>query len=254
VAHPASGMELLRSDVRRRLLEILADPPTQDGTDRSPRERGLSAAELAAILGLHVTTVRFHVDQLVAAGILVARNDRPTRAGRPRKLFSLPTMSLQPPEDPAAQEAYRRLGDLLSSAIAGREDSIVPEEAGYRWAVDRFGATVPESERHPAESPGAWLAKIGRLVDVLADWGYAPDVRTRNRGRATEVVLGHCPFLALADAHPEVTCGVHRGLLRGVLESLGEDATVRLEPFVTPDTCVAYLSPRAPFRDPGGIP
>lgn len=68
------------------------------------------------------------------------------------------------------------------------------------------------------------------------------------------MVLRHCPFLALAEAHPEVACGVHRGLLRGVLESLGEDAAVRLEPFVTPQTCVAHLNPRTSFRDPGGTP
>src|SRR5690606_33382922 len=254
VARPSSGMELLRSDVRRRLLETLAEPPHRAGSPRATRERGLSAAELAEILGLHVTTVRFHVDQLERAGILVARNDRPTRAGQPRKLYALPTMSLQPPDDPAAREAYRRLSELLASAIAGREDSILPEEAGYRWAVARVGPTVGDDERQPADSPGSWLAKVGRLVDVLTEWGYCPDVRTRDRGRATEVVLRHCPFLALAEAHPEVACGVHRGLLRGVLESLGEDAAVRLEPFVTPQTCVAHLNPRTSFRDPGGTP
>lgn len=156
MARPSSGMELLRSDVRRRLLEILAEPPHRAGSPRATRERGLSAAELAEILGLHVTTVRFHVDQLVRAGILVARNDRPTRAGRPRKLYALPTMSLQPPDDPAAREAYRRLSELLASAIAGREDSILPEEAGYRWAVAGSGprSATTSGSRPTAPGPG----------------------------------------------------------------------------------------------------
>lgn len=246
------GMELLRSDVRRRLLEILSALPPQDSAGGPTRERGMTAAELAERLDLHVTTVRFHVDQLVRAGLLVTRNDRPTRAGRPRKLYALPTMSLHPPEDPAAHEAYRRLTELLAPTIAGEEAAVLPEEAGYRWAVDRLEPHTDEEERRPARSPGAWLAKVGRVVDVLTEWGYTPDVRTRDRGRSTEIVLRDCPFLALADVHPEVACGVHRGLLRGSLDTLGEDAEVSLQPFVTPQACLAQLTPRTPFPAPGG--
>ena len=68
-------------------------------------------------------------------------------------------------------------------------------------------------------------------------------------GRAAEVTLAHCPFLELARANPAVVCGIHRGLISGSLEQLGETATrVSLEPFVDPTTCVAHVSTTTPFR------
>lgn len=249
-----SGVELLRSDVRRRLLDHLAELPVEGPPGSPTRDRGLTAAELADLIDLHVTTVRFHVDQLVRAGLLVAHNDRPTRAGRPRKLYALPSIALEPPEDPEAHRAYVRLTRLLGPTLEAADEGAPPrpEEAGYRWAVDHVAPGTTEDEREPARTQGAWLAKVGRVVDVLGEWGYFPEVRTRDRGRTAELLLPRCPFVALANIHPEVACGVHRGLLRGTLDALGEDAAVSLQPFVGPDTCLAHLSTRTPFTEPGG--
>jgi hypothetical protein len=61
--------------------------------------------------------------------------------------------------------------------------------------------------------------------------------------------------MTLARARPDVVCGVHRGLLRGTLDALGEpDAEVGLHPFVEPRVCHARISTRAPFtrREPDG--
>jgi predicted ArsR family transcriptional regulator len=54
--------------------------------------------------------------------------------------------------------------------------------------------------------------------------------------------LRHCPFGTLARDHGEVVCGVHLGLMRGVLRELDApfDA-LRLEPFVGPSLCLAHL-------------
>ena len=69
------GMALLTSPVRRQILDVLAQLPVQ-ATPKEPKTRrdGLTAAELGARIGLHVTTIRFHVDQLLEAG-LVCAND-----------------------------------------------------------------------------------------------------------------------------------------------------------------------------------
>jgi hypothetical protein len=46
-------------------------------------------------------------------------------------------------------------------------------------------------------------------------------------------------------------CGVHRGLLRGTLESLGEHETeVSLRPLVEPRVCLATVRTRAAFEQP----
>ena len=59
-----------------------------------------------------------------------------------------------------------------------------------------------------------------------------------------QVRLHACPFRTVARAHPEVVCNVHLGLLRGTLSRLGAPpTTVGLQPFVTPELCVASLTP-----------
>ena len=95
----------------------------------------------------------------------------------------------------------------------------------------RPGARTRRRSR-PAR-PGAWLGKVGRTVDLLGRWGYTPELRTTDEGRTAELTLVDCPFLALAQTKPEVVCGVHRGLLRGAMDAVGEaDTEVTLRPFV----------------------
>jgi hypothetical protein len=54
------------------------------------------------------------------------------------------------------------------------------------------------------------------------------------------VSLRPCPFgLGLAREFGSVVCGIHRGLVEGALEGLGEPRlVVTLRPFVAPDRCL----------------
>ena len=57
--------------------------------------------------------------------------------------------------------------------------------------------------------------------------------------------MRRCPFRELAERYPRVVCSLHAGIIDGALEEL--DAPVeleRLEPWVTPTTCVARLRRR----------
>jgi len=46
----------------------------------------------------------------------------------------------------------------------------------------------------------------------------------------------------VAEEHREIVCGVHLGLMRGVLaEQSAPVAAERLEPFVEPNLCIAHL-------------
>ena len=140
------------------------------------------------------------------------------------------------------------LSSLLASSFGATANgqTLTPLEAGRRWAREH----VP-SDPHdrPADSAGRWLAKVGRMVDVLHDWGYTPELSTTDGGRTARVDLLRCPFLELARANPAVVCGIHRGLIQGSMEQLGEpDTTIGLEPFVGPDLCVARVSTHAPFN------
>ncbi len=230
---------LLASPVRRSLVEML-----ESGGDRAADAPGMTAAEFAPLVGLHVTTVRFHLDQLVSAGLLRSEFRRQQSAGRPRKVY-LPVDHVPAH---AAREPLRLLTQLLAeamSASAGGE-SLTPFDAGRRWAREH----LPKHEaRSPAATPGAWLARVGEMIDVLEEWGYQPELSTSEGGRAARVELSDCPFLDLARENEAVVCGVHRGLIAESMTQLGETGTeVALEPFVTESRCLAHLRTRTPFR------
>lgn len=234
-------VSLLDSPVRRSLVDTLATHAQLD-----PDHSGMTAAELAEVHDLHVTTVRFHLDQLVTAGLLVSHSEKAARAGRPRKLYSVADGSLDPASATSAQ-AYRALAELLASTFAKTAaGSLTPTEAGWEWARRHVRSTTG-----PARSPGQWLAKLGRMVDVLRDWGYTPQLSTSDDGREVAVALVNCPFLDLARESPAVVCGIHRGLIAGTMEQLGEDQTeVSLEPFVEPNRCLAHVRTLTPFTGP----
>ena len=123
---------VLASPVRRRLLDALshATATRHDPTDPV----GLTAADLAEHVGLHVTTVRFHLDQLVAAGLVEASFHRSGSAGRPRKLYAPVQGSLAEVDVAGDAGALRLLSGLLAGVLTStalfwlndRSDDLTP--------------------------------------------------------------------------------------------------------------------------------
>ncbi len=252
-AHSSAGTDLLGSPVRRTIVDTLANLPTglDPQTGAVLPHPGMRAQDLADRLGLHVTTVRFHLDQLVSAGLLRAHFQRRKEAGRPRRLYAIEHGSLG---SVTSEQAYRLLTELLVETLRPQSDQLptTPEEAGARWGrrhvIESHAGLL---DQQPARSAGQWLGKIGQMVDLLREWGYSPEVSTTNDGRTARVALHDCPFLPLARDNTAVVCGIHRGLMRGVMEALGEEATeVGLTPFVAPSLCIASLTSNAPFDRP----
>lgn len=236
--------DVLTSPTRRAVMELLheAGAATDGGARGDLAERGLSASETAAALGLHVTTARFHLERMVAAGGVVTAQRRGS-VGRPRKIY----LAAADRTSLASPEALQAFTELLTSAWSDAADGSPgdPELAGRRWVETRVDGSPPPA----AASPGAWLGKVGLAVDLLDEWGYQPEVRTSAGGRTVELGLQGCPFMSMAREHPEVVCGIHRGLLRGTMAAVGEGATeVDLHPFVTEDSCVARLTTSGDWR------
>jgi predicted ArsR family transcriptional regulator len=233
------------TDTRGAVVELLA-ANASDASGSRESTPGLTAAQVGEALGLHVTTARFHLERLVAAGTLVTAHRR-GGVGRPRKVYAL---AHDRGPGLAGGESLASFTELLTAAWSQARDGVPigPEEAGRRWVADRTATGAPPLPA--ATTPGAWLGKVGLAVDLLDEWGYQPEVRTTDRGRTAVLTLHDCPFLTMARQHPDVVCGIHRGLVRGTLAAVGEaDADVELEPFVTDRTCVARLTSAAV---PGG--
>ena len=228
--------DVLASPVRRSIMDVLDSLPMHACEGTPTRSSGLTAADLAARLHLHVTTVRFHLDRLAGAGLVQGRDER-AGVGRPRKMWTAAA-----PLNPTPG-GYMLLASVLADAMASG-DAPSAEEACRRWAwehaPDLVGAATVEQA---GVSPGVWLAKVGAVVDVLDRWGYHPTVTVENQGRSATVCLTDCPLLELARANPAVACGVHRGVITGTLEALHEtESAVTLDAFVEPNLCIARIT------------
>lgn len=239
------SLGLLTSPVRRRLVDTVAEL----ARERTP-EGGPTAARLAEFVGLHVSTVRFHLDQLVGADVLESRFVRRGGAGRPRKVYSLAQGSLEGTGRVHETESLRLLSSLLAQGLVGDPGAPrpTPDDVGRGWVREHVPA---DPSATPADTPGRWLGRIGQVIDALEQWGYTPTISTTDDGRSATVTLARCPFIDLARDNPAVVCGIHRGLITGALEQFGENQIeVGLQPFVEPTLCLAHIRTTAPFRRP----
>jgi predicted ArsR family transcriptional regulator len=190
----------------------------------------LTVVDIAAELDVHLNTVRFHLDALVEAGRVERLPAEGSGPGRPPIEYRLSrTMDRNGPSN------YRLLAAMLSDHLASSASDPVKTATalGRSW-----GGAVLDSR------PGGKSTKseaLTRVVDALADLGFQPEPLARPR--ATQIRLRHCPFLELVDAHADVICSLHLGLMQGALGALTGRVTVdRLERFVEPDLCVAHLA------------
>ena len=222
-------------------MSRLKPPRPTDPESPSRREQILdmvraSAAPLTVVaiaeeLGVHLNTVRFHLDALVDAGRLERFLGQISGPGRPPIVYR-PSQTM----DRNGPSNYRLLATMLTSHLA----SIVPDPAETATALGRIWgpALIEQGTRRNAPSKTEALT---RVVGVLADLGFEPEPVVGPR--AKEIRLRHCPFLDLVDDHADVICSVHLGLMQGALAALNTTVTVeRLDPFVEPNLCVARLT------------
>jgi predicted ArsR family transcriptional regulator len=190
----------------------------------------LDARELAHRVGLHVNTVRVHVNALVEAGLVSAETLPPQGRGRPRVAYRTTAAA-----GDVVGRRYRLLAEILTALVArlGSDAREQLEEIGEAWG--HYLVDAP---------PYAGLADeeaVERLVAMLAEIGFQPQLEQTTRGR--RIAMRPCPFLELARSHREVICPIHLGMIRGALGELGaRTRATKLEPFVQPDLCVARLA------------
>lgn len=224
MSEPVSGARhaALAGPSRRRLLKVLqaSDEP-------------LDVLRLAADLGLHVTTARFHLDVLERAGLISRTAERAGRPGRPRQLYAAA-------QSAEATDGHRALAVLLAAVLAGDPDggSFRAEQAGRVWADAQLPIEEGLSEDQAVRS----------VVELFDRLGFAP--RPVSTEPLSSLDLTGCPFRDVARIHPQVVCSIHLGLLRRALHRSGwsveQAEKAGLRPFVEPGLCIADLPVPAP--------
>ncbi|HEX2857333.1 MAG TPA: helix-turn-helix domain-containing protein [Propionibacteriaceae bacterium] len=234
---------LLTSAPRREIVALLDHlPHVATAEEPSTRDRGLTAAQLAERLDRHVTTIRFHLDQLVAGG-LVDYHDERAGVGRPSRYYTMGRTVANPPDQ---VDVYRVTAKLLLDLLASGEE---PETVAASWMQRRADTLLPAHiDQEPATSPGQWLAKVGPVVDLMQRWGFDPAISSSNAGHTADMTLCQCPISDLSTTRPGVVCALHMGLITEALRCLGEeDAKVELHPATNGNRCRVSMTTSTRF-------
>ena len=230
------------------------------------REHGeaIDAVELASRIGLHVTTVRFHLDALCDEGAIERTRIYRDGVGRPRTGYRAVEERLD----------YRILAEILAMELGETVQTRArrAQRAGQQWAgriADSHGGAVAAQDDTDTAAAGDPLDRGAALAtEVFNRMGFDPELAAESEpmaslsadskqivGRERVIRLRGCPVRDLARAHPEVGCAIHLGLLQGLLDHAAaaggqpdkpdkgdQGLSARLDPFVEPELCIARLN------------
>lgn len=208
-----------------RVLQTVGDP--------------LGVDEIAERVSLHPNSARFHLDGLLAQGLVERVSEHREVPGRPRGLYIATADSVG-----VGQRNYRLLADILTNYLASNTEQPAQEavKAGQAWGRLVTERTAPGRKVNAATA-------TRRLVAALDDIGFEPEAVSS--GGARQILLHHCPFREAVADNREVVCGVHLGLMQGLLSELNAPITAhQLDALVEPSLCIARLA----TRDTDGAP
>ena len=173
---------------------------------RAPRPR--TTAEISEVLNLHPNTVRPHLERMREAGLVAVEVTARGEVGRPQHRYSIatdaPSLGLEPPTMPVLATMVLSMAARIGASGADAEQ--VGSEEGVRWAM-------PYSA-----SPSSLEA----IVSDLDRLGFDPLVSDGPDEDTAIVAFGHCPFADLAAHHTELVCGLHRGMVAGFAQAMGD--------------------------------
>lgn len=176
---------------------------------RSPRP--LSTSEISEALGLHPNTIRPHLERMREVGLVEVEVDARGEVGRPQHRYSAaaeaPSLGLEPSSMPMMAEMLVRLAELTGASAV---DAAEVGRSQGRSEAARYG-----------QAPSCLEALVGEMDRI----GFDPAVGDGDEDDSAVVAFTHCPFRALAESHPDLVCSLHRGLVEGFVDAMG-DASV----------------------------
>ncbi|MDQ3470444.1 MAG: helix-turn-helix domain-containing protein [Actinomycetota bacterium] len=179
--------------------------------------RPLVTAEIAETLGLHPNTVRPHLERMREVGLLEVTTDARGEVGRPQHRYTLaadaPSLGLEPPTVPMLARMVllmaQRLGASPADAVAVGTAEGAARATSYDTAPSALEALVADLDRLGFD-PVVTAAEPVGVLEGLEDDADAV------------VAFANCPFADLARDHPDLVCGLHRGLVAGFVAHMGD--------------------------------
>jgi predicted ArsR family transcriptional regulator len=185
----------------------------------------LATADVADILDLHVNTVRPHLERMRDVGLLQVESSARGGVGRPQHRYSLapdaPALGLEPSPFPTLARVL-----LQAASSAGIDRDELADAGRAQGAAD--------AEQWPAD-----VDVLDALIVEQAKLGFDPAVIELDS--SATMAFTHCPFRDLAEAHPDLVCALHRGLVEGLVSSLGDARVTRFGSLVDREPCQVDL-------------
>nr|WP_042402002.1 helix-turn-helix domain-containing protein [Streptacidiphilus carbonis] len=164
-----------------------------------------SAADLAERLGVTQAAVRRHLDSLLAAGLVAAREQKVyghRGRGRPAKVFLLTDSgrdAFYQAYDQLAADALRFLAEAAGGGEAGREALAAFARARLARDADRYREALGDGLGEGGSDRE--LTPTEKLAGALSTDGYAATVRRAPLGE--QLCQHHCPVAHIAEQFPQ---------------------------------------------------
>lgn len=162
-------------------------------------------ADITEQLGLNHNAIRQHLAKLREAGLVEEERVSGNGPGRPALQYRLATAAAGTWDTPSPYQDLSRL--LLELHKSGQSPREAAAEVG-RGLV--FARSLTGSLEH--------------LEAEMARRGFHP--RRVDEDGEVELVLGRCPYEALAGTDPDVVCELHLGLAEGIVEATGGEVEI----------------------------
>ena len=193
VRRSVDAYRVLSSESRVAILRLLEE-----------RGTALPVETVAEEVGLHVNTVREHLDRLVVAGFAARAPEIRRTRGRPRVLYRSTAAEATTELDQRVRDQL--MGVLLAGYPGPDEARARAEQAGETWAAHYPCETAGRDQ-------GTRESQLAALHDHFRTLGFEPVPGDDG----LTLRLQHCPFADLRDGSGDAVCRVHLGLTRGML-------------------------------------
>lgn len=224
----AEAVGVLEDELRRRLYLFVR-----------AQGRPVSREEAATATRISRKLAAFHLDKLVARGLLTHTYARPPGrggpgAGRPAKHYEASGRQI---DVSIPERRYDLMGSVLLRALRSQRRGETGEDAALRGAEEE-GLEIGRTERRRLgiAPPGPERA-IAVTTQILEETGFEPYADDQGGVR-----LRSCPFHALAEQERALVCGMNERLVGGIVRGLGNDS-VKVVPDPVVGECCVRLEP-----------
>ncbi len=186
------------AELRNTIVVKKSEDKTRDLVARTILENGpQSAAELSLRLKLTPAGIRRHIDLLVAAGLLEAREPHRAAAslrgrGRPTKVFVI--------TDLGREKFEHSYDDLAVSAL--RFMSTLSERDLVLEFAESRAAEIERVVGKAINSSSKTFKKVDALAEFLTAEGYAAESKVTAHG--VQLCQHHCPIAHVASEFPQL--------------------------------------------------